>query len=228
MQAELADNNRKVEKEITISMQSASKWLPVLISGFKKQYPDIKIAIVQHTNPMDTMRCDIRISSGRTKIEDTNTITLLEEEILLALPKEHPLATKSSIALTDVKDEPFISLQKGKPLREITDEYCRLAGFEPKVVLESDDPSTIRGFIHLGLGISFIPTITWNNIANSSIALLNISKPKCNRYIYLSWKNTTYISEATKLFRDYAVEFFQKLPLLATTPSSPASNSTDS
>lgn len=38
-------------------------------------------------------------------------------------------------------NEDFNSLKRRKVLREITDTFCKYAGFTPHVVFESDDPA---------------------------------------------------------------------------------------
>ncbi|HEY5585247.1 MAG TPA: LysR family transcriptional regulator [Ruminiclostridium sp.] len=209
---QISDRNKKQDITVTISMHAASKLLPSIIYDFKKKYPDIKFAIVLHEDKSnEKMNCDLIIDSTRDKVIAKNVIQLLEEEILLAVPKEHPLSHKKSITLEEVASEAFISLQKGKGLSDITTAFCLSAGFEPNIILESDDPATIRGLIGIGLGVAFLPAITWQGVADANMKLLSISNINCKRYINVSWKEGRYFSESAKLFRDYLVDFFSKL-----------------
>lgn len=55
-----------------------------------------------------------------------------------------------------------------------------MAGFEPIVILKSDSPETVCELIHAGIGISFIPHVTWNGMLTENITLarfpsLNVS-----------------------------------------------------
>ena len=139
-------------------------------------------------------------------------ITLLEEEILLAVPIDHPFASRGSVRLEELASESFISLQNGKGLREITNYYCEIAGFKPDIILDSDDPTTVRGLISAGLGVAFLPAITWRgNMDSNHIKLLSISNIDCKRYINISWKEETYRSNASKLICNYIIDFFKKL-----------------
>ncbi|WP_303620363.1 LysR family transcriptional regulator substrate-binding protein, partial [Hungatella hathewayi] len=83
------------------------------------------------------------------------------------------------------------------------------AGFEPSVVLESDSPETVRELIRAGIGISFIPSITWQGMDTKNIALVPISFPQCRRYINLSWRSQGYLSPAAILFRDFVQDYFR-------------------
>ena len=87
--------------------------------------------------------------------------TMLTEDISLALPKSHPLATTERIDLSQLHSERFITTSKNSSLCRLTVESCRNAGFDPEVVIHCDDPYYLRRYIELGLGIALVPTISW-------------------------------------------------------------------
>ena len=62
-----------------------------------------------------------------------------------------------------------------------------------------------------GIGISFIPIQTWQDMEDEHIALVPISNPHCRRYINLSWRESSYLSPAAILFRDYLIKHFAEL-----------------
>ena len=74
---------------------------------------------------------DLCLSDGATPPKGTASVCLLEEEIVVAVPAEHPLADRNHVSLQELKEESFITLPPGKSSRETTDAFCRLAGFTP-------------------------------------------------------------------------------------------------
>lgn len=212
IEVELADARDDFRRTVTISLYAASKILPQMIIDFKREYPSIRLQIIQEdlTSSLDEC-CDLSIFSSIQPCHGENEITLIEEEILLALPESNPLASQQAINLKDVEKEGFIGLYRGKSLRTITDIYCQMAGFEPNVVLESDSPETVRELIHAGIGIAFIPSITWQGMETDNVVLLPISFPQCKRYINLSWRENGYLSPAAVLFRDFVRRYFSDL-----------------
>ena len=142
-------------------------------------------------NMMITM--SMKITGIITGTGSIITTVITMKEIRLALPVTNPLAHFDSLTLDQVAKEEFICLQKGKNLRSITDAYCKMAGFDPNVVLESDSPETVRELIRAGIGISFIPILTWQDMEDQHIALVPISTPHCRRYINLSWRESSYL-----------------------------------
>lgn len=209
---EIDDARDNSTMNVTLSMNAASTLIPRLVRGFKEEHSDIRLHIIQEDLLGDREEsCDLTLFSGSQPVSGPTCTTLIEEEIRLALPITNPLAARDSLSLEEVAQEEFICLQKGKDLRSITDAYCKMAGFDPNVVLESDSPEMVRELIRAGIGISFIPTVTWTDMEDKHIALVPISSPCCRRYINLSWRESSYLSPAVVLFRDYLIKHFTEL-----------------
>ncbi len=106
---------------------------------------------------------------------------VIEEEIVLAVPPQHPLAAKAAEAApgeggdawTDplrplsgadrsvqpvdiglLRNEPFIALKKGQGFRQIAIELCGSAGFSPNIVFESSNIETVQSLVAAGMGIA--------------------------------------------------------------------------
>lgn len=207
---EIADVSEGADRTVSVSLYSASKLFPNLVMAFKREHPGIRLQIVQESlNKNPSEECDITLYSTMQPDIRENSVTLFAEDIMLALPKSNPLSRRSSLNLSEVANEEFICLQRGKSLRTITDIYCKIAGFEPSVVLESDSPETVRELIRAGIGISFIPSITWQGMETKDLVLVPIEAPQCKRYIHLSWRATGYFSPAAVLFRNFLQEYFR-------------------
>lgn len=209
---ELDDYNNKKDQDIVIYVQAAMFMLPKIITGFNQKYPNIKFHISQKQFNKGENNYDfiIYIPSSE-EINEKNSMTLLEEELKLAVSKNHYLTEKSDISLGSLSKEKFISLPSYTKLRKTTDHYCNLAGFTPNVILECYDSPTILELVKNGMGIAFVPKYSWGNIEHQELSLINIYSPKCTRCINLSWRESEYISESAKLFKNYIVEFFSNL-----------------
>jgi DNA-binding transcriptional LysR family regulator len=83
-------------------------------------------------------------------------------ELVIALPRSHPLASAKRISLAKVKDEPFISY----PARIGGDigvyqqilRLCEHSQFAPRVVQEALEPSLIIGLVAAGSGVAIVPS----------------------------------------------------------------------
>ena len=179
-QKELEDAKEAQDMTVTISIFAASMIIPAFLTEFKKEHPHIRFEIIQQRDRQEInhhSRVDLYLSSSINPIDTDHSITLLKEDILLAMPDTNPLASHASVNLADFEKADFITLQQGVALRNITDFYCRAAGFTPHVILESDNPGTVREFIKAGLGVSFAPRITWYGVGGDHVALVPIATP---------------------------------------------------
>lgn len=84
------------------------------LSDFRKQYPEIVVELVESpfidiTAGVLSGSLDTAIILGDAgKCEAFNSITLWSEHLMVALPKEHPLAAKSIIYWPELKHERFL------------------------------------------------------------------------------------------------------------------------
>lgn len=208
----LLDSNNQSTSEIKLLVLAGSNTLPNLILDFKKVYPETTFKLLQNVNgEIDFKDFDFCISSTLDKVINPFSITLLEEELFIGIRNSHPLASKDSIFLEEISNENFISFQSNKPFRTISHSLCQYAGFKPKIVFESDVPYIVRQLIVAGLGISFIPEISWNIHEDDSLKLLKVIDPVCKRYINISWHPDNYMGKYAKEFRDFAVKYYSML-----------------
>ena len=52
-------------------------------------------------------------------------------------------------------------MYQGNSMHRITQDCCRRAGFEPNIIIESDDPQYLRKYIEMDFGLAFVPEISW-------------------------------------------------------------------
>ena len=128
------------------------------------------------------------------------------------LPQGHSLANRRSLTLLEVAREPFISLLPTSDTRITTEQYCKESGFEQNVVIECAEWHHIRELVKMGMGIAFFPKFSWFNIDEEpGISFVSITSPKCSRDIVMSWDPDNYLGRSARLFKEFTVDFFQKL-----------------
>ena len=216
-QRELAQIADGTQGQIELALSVATHLLPDLLSAFRQRHPAIRFRLLQHevttmTQQLSRGRVDLCITSPPLQQSGIASIPLLTEEIRLAVPNWHPLAQRSRIRLEEVAEEAFICLKPEHSLRQLTESFCQQAGFRPQVAFESDEPSTIRGLIRAGLGIAFIPVVSWRGaVGASAVVEIPVEEPLCQRTIGLSWLAERSPSRAAQQFHEFAVHYFAQL-----------------
>jgi LysR family transcriptional regulator, transcription activator of glutamate synthase operon len=204
------------EGEIELAVSVATQLLPDLLSGFRHEHPAIRFRLSQHDVKMAKQLSkgtyDLCITSPPLQQVGVASISLLTEDIRLAVPTWHPLAERPSIHLQEVAQEDFICLKPEHSLRQLTDSFCQQARFRPQIVFESDEPSTIRGLIRAGLGIAFVPSLSWRGAVEPAVVVeIPIERPLCRRTIGLSWFTGRSLSPAAQQFREFAIQYFAQI-----------------
>lgn len=211
---ELAQRN---QQQITLAV-SIPRVLPDLLSSFLKRFPDVKFQqVLESTSSMKRQleKADIDFCISSVPIEGEELVwePLITEEIYLIVPPNHRLAQKEYINLHEVKDDPFISMNTGYGFRNLTDEFCRQAGFVPNIAFEGDEPGVIGDLVRQGLGIAFVSELSWVHNSNPFSHKVQIINPICQRTIGLGWSKRRYLSVAATHFRQFVIEYFSKISL---------------
>jgi DNA-binding transcriptional LysR family regulator len=92
------------------------------------------------------------------------SMTLLEDPMHVALPAEHPLASKPAVSLADLQPEHWVQTSVSSPCARHVVRSCLAAGFEPYVAFESDDYETIQGLVAAGVGVALIPRLALTRV----------------------------------------------------------------
>jgi DNA-binding transcriptional LysR family regulator len=214
LEQELLEANTQTSHSAAISIRVASKLLPDILRTFYAKYPDYNLKVYQlGHNPSSLPPFDVIIDSapGSTSLS-LNSIKLLEERILLALPPSHPLADKEHIRLSDLAVYPCSLLNESCSLGKLLHTKMNALHFMPNIIFESDNPHMIRDFLALHLTYSFVPEKTWNIKKDfPQLLLREVTDFACSREIYLTYLQKEYAVLAAREFTTHVKEYFQKL-----------------
>lgn len=213
MQTELSDYFGRESTDVSVSINIGTHLLTMVLPGFLDRHPQIRLKISQNDFSMpDRDNYDICINCSTEKPDIPNAVTLFREELVLALPRNHPLAGAPAIFMRDLANEHFVQV-RGQQLTEQINTACLKAGFQPNIILHSDYPSTTLDLIELGVGICFMPEITWSSTGRSGIVQRRISDTHMYRYVSLSWRQNGYLSNGATLLKNYLLRYFQDYPI---------------
>ncbi len=146
------------------TMYASYSVLPQVTMQHRQQYPDIEMRF-QEMIPAELKaalldgRLDAAISFSESVTPGINSMVLLREPLIAALPANHPLAQTSHFSLGWLSEEPFITVprQSAPVLYDSILEQCLKAGFSPHIGLEVTVQQTVMNFVAHGAGVALIP-----------------------------------------------------------------------
>ena len=149
---------------VTLGMMgSGGRWIvPLLVDAARERYPRISLHIVEGSNSTLEPRLiagalDLAVLAGPVDAPELTSAVLFEEDLVLIVPREHPLAGASPVSLATLADYELLLPLAGTPMRREIDEACRAAGVELRPLLEMDGMRTIASLTFDGMGISILP-----------------------------------------------------------------------
>ncbi|MEG1504396.1 MAG: LysR family transcriptional regulator [Enterococcus sp.] len=197
--------NEEILPAITIYSEVASVSIPNLVKSFSEKHPEIQLSIQQHGATEKAQEKVFYITS-EPKVGLTN-LPIFTEEILLAIPKNQPLAEKKVIETSDIQDISLLMLTSNSPLRRTLDAAFETQKTKLKVGATTDDPATLRSMINQGLGMTFFPKITWGYDKKAPFVLRKIENLSLSRTIYLA-SSFTEENPMAKMIAKTLKEFF--------------------
>ncbi|CAM4313059.1 LysR family transcriptional regulator [Paenibacillus typhae] len=184
--------------------------LPHVLPVFKQNYADIDISLLEDSSMnLEKLtaggQTDLSLLSLPLEIPTLAYEVLGEERIDLAVPPDHPLASRKAegirTTLEELKDEPFIVLKEGQGFRKMTMELCREAGFEPKIVFQSNNMETIQSLVATGMGVTLVPHFIARAPRSEFVPVyLPLAEPVPSRTLVIAYRRGRYLSKAAEVF----------------------------
>ncbi len=106
---------------------------------------------------------------------------LLTEPIVVLLPTGHPLAS-APVHLSDLSEENWCVAQESAASRLAVERIAQSAGFEPRIILESNYFRAIGSAVEAGLGVGVAPLMT--DLRGLDIVIQPLIEPAMNRKIF--------------------------------------------
>lgn len=189
-------------------LHSVATWLvPDLLRGYRRRMPDVRFELRQAPghellSDLDVGHVDLAVTSPRPAGPAFGWHPLHREPLCLAVPAEHPLADRARCRLTEVADEPFVTLQPGFGLREIGDELVGRAGFTPNFTFESSEIPSMEALVSAGLGLAIVPEPRPGR-GTPGVAYPRLADAGAHRTIGLLWRRGRAMPPVSSSFADF-------------------------
>lgn len=171
---DIAVSKTEISGNIHMLIRSERRIIINSIHAFKKNNPGAIFHISHDFSAKNISEYDIIIDELSSRYFGLSYFPIITENIKIAASAKNPLCGKK-LKLSDLKYCSFITMSKGSSLNRITFEVCKSAGFNPDIIMESDDPHYIRKCIELDLGIAFVPEISWLGEMGENTRYLDVS-----------------------------------------------------
>ena len=163
---------------ITVGMTTylATWLLPQILPAFRRQYPNVNIVLVEKNSTqleaeLIARHLDFAVmhSFANSSHQERSRITfypISRSAFVLVAPRGTPLRQyarpdpQGGLPIMDLRklaDQPFVMVDQGRRIRQISDHILWQAGITPEVVLTTVSYETAHRLACQGVGLTFIP-----------------------------------------------------------------------
>jgi LysR family hydrogen peroxide-inducible transcriptional activator len=140
--------------------------LPSLLARCRESHPNLLVNTHEDFRP-DLVNgvvdgdLDLAIVPQPVRDPRISVEPLFTEPLLLVVGRNHPLATKASIAAADLAEESFVLLGHSSSLAMEIERFCGDHHFVPRLGHRCSQVATVKALVALGFGISILPRIAF-------------------------------------------------------------------
>ncbi|GAB4220089.1 MAG: LysR family transcriptional regulator [Acidobacteriota bacterium] len=164
MNSEISDltHLRRGSLHLAGGMSVCTYLFPQLLTEYQRRYPQVALRIATGVTEeilrmIRANEVDLALLSLPFDDPDLEVIPALTEELVLLMPRDHPLAAREKIEFADLAAYTFIHFERGSNTRKVIDQIFR----EEKVVfqntMELQNVEITKPLVARGLGISIVP-----------------------------------------------------------------------
>lgn len=143
-------------------------WMPQVARGLRDEFPDLQLTVILNEVPgpknPDGAQLDLRTedpTGPSSTMPGYTRIPLCEEDYVVAVSLDHPLAQEDSISLGSLGGDRWISDTSGADIcAKILRGATQAAGFTPRYAAITSDHHSSLAFAAAGLGVAVLPLLT--------------------------------------------------------------------
>ena len=113
-------------------------------------------------------------------------LLIMNDAVDLAVPADHPLAERTSVELTELCSEPWITWPHGAICHEWLTQTLRQHGLTPEVTHTAEEHQTQLAMVAAGLGIAVMPR--FGPRVRPMVSPIISLKPTFSRQVYAIWR----------------------------------------
>lgn len=136
-------------------------------------------------------------------------IPVVNQEMVIITPPEHPLKYKSSLVLEDLLSYPVIGYDRTSGLGQYTHSLYRQNHMEPSIAFETSDENAIASLVAEDFGIGFVAHV--ESLREYDIEILHLTNMKPYHTVYMAYLKDKPMIPAVRKFIDFVKKTIDKI-----------------
>ena len=182
--------------------------LPRVLPAVHQRFEDLRLYVreaipAQLASDLKSAAHDVVLTTLPLQGDELEVIPLFRESLKLALPLEHPLASKGVVSGVDLVGEAVLTIDEQHLYHRQVSALCESLGATVNRDYEGTSLDTLRQMVVMGMGITFLPALyVASEIGDSdTLRVTDVKGVTMNRDHALVWRRR---SPARLFFRQLA------------------------
>ena len=187
-----------------------TEFIPRLAAQFLAANPGKNIRFEFHTDRTQGLldgllsrSYDLVVCSKPSPELGLTAVPVTEQDLVLIVPKGHPLAAQHSADLSETLPYPQSYFAEGSGLRDVVDGLFAAVGGTPQIAYETEEDQVIAGLVAQGFGIAVVPYM--DLLLKLDLAILQISAPPYKREFFMVHDGRVFLPAAASSFRRFVL-----------------------
>lgn len=160
---------------IGVTEPTASYRLPGILKRFMSLHPSIRVSVdIASTKPLSESLLrgdlDFALCTAPSIGSDLYFEPIFQEEFVVIMPEDHPLASKEVIEPEDLREHRLLITSATCPYRRKLEMVLQERGGETIDTMEIGSMSALKFYVENGLGIALVPSILSEALAPGTLA----------------------------------------------------------
>lgn len=175
-----------------------------------ERYPNLRVTCVD----AEPVRAEPELKAGALDValshewdfvplaEDPalDRVPLMSEPVVALLPPGHPLAAAHEVRVRDLAADAWCVAHESATSRQAVERVANAAGFEPRIVVESNYFRAIGSAVESGIGVGIAPKMT--DLRGINVVIRPLVEPAMSRRIYAAVRRGSAASPAISAVLD--------------------------
>jgi DNA-binding transcriptional LysR family regulator len=198
----------KGEVRAGIPPMLSAYFFPDIIRDFVRRFPNLHLSVYGEgawriQKMIEQGDLDMGVIAAGTYPENLEVRRFLREEVVICVPKGHPLAGRKRVGFEEFLRQPLVFYKEGYYIRELIFDVTKGTGIAPNIVFETNLFSLVKSLVRNGLGIStFLRMVVARDEDLRAVSF----DPPLYLDLLIAWKKHAYLSRANRAFVDFLLE----------------------
>jgi len=169
--------------------------LPRVLPDLRRDWPELRLYLREALTAsiLDDLaagRIDAALIATPFDLRGMRSETVAEEDVLVAMPREHPLAARDSLDEASLANETLLMLEDGHCLRNHALAACQLSRGQSNERFQATSLTMLTQMVAVGLGLTLLPrmAIAREVPPDGPVVVRPLAQTRPARAIALTWR----------------------------------------